>query len=255
MIKLFICGVTGAMGKNVVELSKQNDKFEIVGGFGQHPDENLTFPVYDHFDDVSETIDVIIDFSNATVVNQLIDFSVIKNCPVVICTTGLSEETEAKIMAASQSIALFKSGNMSLGINLLTKLIEQAASVLDGQFDVEIIEKHHNRKLDAPSGTALMLAHSVNNGLDSEMQIELGRATVGKKDRGTLNIHSVRGGTIVGEHEVIFAGDDEIITFSHGAYSRRVFAKGALDAANFLIGKSAGLYDMNDLLAERLPSK
>ncbi|HAS74434.1 MAG TPA: 4-hydroxy-tetrahydrodipicolinate reductase [Clostridiales bacterium UBA8960] len=255
MIKLFVCGVTGAMGKNIVELARQSGKFEIVGGLGQHPEEGLNYPVFEHFDDVSVPIDVIIDFSNASVVDELIKFSVAHRCRTVICTTGLSKETELNIQSASRSVALFKSGNMSLGINLITKLIEQAASVLDEQYDVEIIEKHHNRKLDAPSGTALMLADAVNNGVTLQKSVELGRKAIGKKERSTLNIHSVRGGTIVGEHEVMFAGDDEIITISHGAYSRRVFAKGALDAAAFLIGKPAGLYDMNDLLADLLETK
>lgn len=252
MKRLFICGITGAMGKNVVALAKQSCKFEVVGGLGQHSVDSCDFPVYDHFDQVDVAFDVIVDFSTASIVPSLIAYAVDHNTPVVICTTGLTSETEEQIIMASHKIPIFKSGNMSLGINLLMKLIKQAASVLNDQFDVEIIEKHHNRKLDAPSGTALMLANAVNNGLSDERTIKLGREAIGKKERETINIHAIRGGTIVGEHEVLFAGEDETLTFSHGAYSRRVFAKGALDAAHFLIGKSNGLFNMDDLLTELL---
>lgn len=252
MIRLFICGVTGAMGKNVIELAESNERFKVVGGLGHHTVNPYDFPVFDSFENVNLSFDVIIDFSNAAIVPSLIEFAIQKNTPVVICTTGLSKDTEIQIIGASQSIPVFKSGNMSLGINLLTKLIQQAASVLGDQFDVEIMEKHHNRKLDAPSGTALMLADAVNKGFPEERTIQLGRDAVGKKDRSIINIHAIRGGTIVGEHEVMFAGEDEIITFSHGAYSRRVFAKGALDAAHFVSGKSPGLYNMDDLMTDLL---
>lgn len=252
MKRLFICGITGAMGKNVVELAKLSNRFEVVGGLGHQCDTPCDFPVYDHFDNVDVAFDVIVDFSTASIVPSLIAFAIDKKTPLVICTTGLTSETEKQITMASQKIAIFKSGNMSLGINLLMKLIKQAASVLNDQFDVEIIEKHHNRKLDAPSGTALMLAEAANNGFHNMRDIKLGRESIGKKERETINIHAIRGGTIVGEHEVLFAGEDETLTFSHGAYSRRVFAKGALDAAHFLIGKPNGLFNMDDLLAELL---
>lgn len=252
MIRLFICGITGAMGKNLVELAASGEQVKVVGGIGHPSSNHYDFPVYDSFEDIDLSFDTIIDFSNAAIVPSLIEFAIQKKKPVVICTTGLSIETETLIIDASHTIPVFKSGNMSLGINLLTKLIQQAASVLGDQFDVEIMEKHHNRKLDAPSGTALMLADALNKGFSEKRSIQLGRDAVGKKDRSIVNIHAIRGGTIVGEHEVMFAGEDEIVTFSHGAYSRRVFAKGALDAAHFIADKPPGLYNMDDLLTDLL---
>lgn len=254
MIRLFITGITGAMGQMIVNMSSDYGDFKIVGGLGKSYEHPTTYPIFSEFSQVDRALnfDVLIDFSTASLVNQVVEFSKDRLKPAVICTTGLSGETEQRIQVVSKDLPVFKSGNMSVGIHLISKLLRQVAQVIGDSNDVEIIEKHHRRKVDAPSGTALMLADALNSGLTHNRNVELGRKEVGSKDRDSINIHSVRGGTIVGEHEVIFAGEDEIITLSHGAYSRRVFAKGALDAARFICNKPPGLYDMNDLLEEKL---
>lgn len=251
MIKLFIIGITGAMGGHVAKLASENTNFQVVGGLGHGICDN-DFPVYEAFDHVNtESFDCIIDFSNAALTESLLAFAANRKCPLVLCTTGLSPQTQQHVLNHSRNLPVFQSGNMSLGINLVRHLLESAAQVLGYDADIEIIEKHHNRKLDAPSGTAIMLAESVNSGLDKERDLQLGREVRGAKDRSIINVHSVRGGNIIGEHEVIFAIDDEIISISHTAYSRKVFAKGALDAAAFLVNQPPGLYTMDDLLKRK----
>ena len=192
----------------------------------------------------------MIDFSNAGAVDSLLDYCVDKKLPVVLCTTGLSEEQLAKAEKAAKKTAVLKSANMSLGINLLLKLLKDAAKVLaPAGYDIELVEKHHNQKLDAPSGTALALADSVNEALGNEYHYVYDRSTVRqKRDAKEIGISALRGGTIVGEHEVIFAGTDEVIEFKHTAYSRSVFGKGAVEAAKFLAGKESGMYDMSDVV-------
>ena len=185
------------------------------------------YKIYSGIGDVTETADVVIDFSHPSTLDSILAYAVDKQVPAILCTTGYSEAQLSQIDAASQKVALFHSGNMSLGINLLIALSRKAAQILGGSFDVEIVEKHHNQKIDAPSGTALI-----------------------KREHSEIGIHSVRGGSIVGEHEVIFAGHDEVVTLSHSAQSKGVFAAGAVNAAVFMKGKPAGLYDMNDLIAE-----
>jgi dihydrodipicolinate reductase len=256
MIRLFICGITGAMGKNVVAQAKAFPEIEIVGGLGhiESEGENNQFKISSNFDSVDLPIDCIIDFSTASIIDDLLHFAQYHKIPVVLCTTGLADKTLDHIETAKLEIPIFKSGNMSLAINLLMRLVKQAASVLENDFDVEIIEKHHNRKLDAPSGTAIMLANAVNEGLQDPKKIELGRSVHGSKDQSIINVHSIRGGNIVGEHEVLFAGAEELVTLSHSALSRSVFAKGALDAAKFLVGCTPGLYNMDDLVAQKLNS-
>ncbi|GAB6106246.1 4-hydroxy-tetrahydrodipicolinate reductase [Fusibacter bizertensis] len=254
MIRLFICGITGAMGKNVISQSKLFSEFEIVGGFGHGKIESENFDVFTNFDAINFPIDCIIDFSTASIVDDLLNFAQTHKIPIVLCTTGLSEATLNHIDVAAQSIPIFKSGNMSLGINLLMNLVKQAASVLENGFDIEIIEKHHNRKLDAPSGTALMLAEAINDGLQNKKEIVLGREAHGSKVPSIINVHSIRGGNIVGEHEVLFAGSEELIAISHTALSRSVFANGALEAAKFLVRCEPGLYNMDDLVALKLKS-
>lgn len=251
MIKLIICGATGAMGKQVASLALASPEFEVVAGIG-HGSETLPFPVFEHFDELKAfSCDCIIDFSNPVLTDALLTFAVSQSLPVVLCTTGLDDSLQKKVEDSVQHIPVFQSGNMSVGINLLRQLLETAAQVLGKEADIEIIERHHNRKLDAPSGTALMLANAVNDGLDNALEIRLGRDARGAKDRSLINIHSVRGGNIIGEHEVIFAIGDEIIELSHTAYSRTVFAKGALDAATFLLNQPPGLFNMDDLLKSR----
>ena len=195
-------------------------------------------------------MDVVIDFSNAGAVDALLDYCAEKKIPVVLCTTGLSEEQLEKVRETSEKTAVLKSANMSVGINLLLKLLKDAAKVLgNAGYDIELVERHHNQKLDAPSGTALALADSINEALNGEYHYVYDRSQVRqKRDTKEIGISAVRGGTIVGEHEVIFAGTDEVIEFRHSAYSRNVFAKGAVEAAKFLAGKETGMYDMGDVI-------
>ena len=206
--------------------------------------------MFDSVDNCDEDVDVVIDFSTAKAIDSLLDYCVKRKLPVVLCTTGLSEEQLKKVEEASKKIAILKSANMSLGINLLLKLLKDAAKVLaPAGYDIEIVERHHNQKLDAPSGTALALADSVNEALDNEYHYVYDRSQVRqKRDKKEIGISAVRGGTIVGNHEVIFAGTDEVIEFTHTAYSRSVFAKGAVEAGKYLAGKEAGMYDMGDVV-------
>lgn len=252
MLKLFISGATGAMGKNLVHLAQDIPHQNIIGGLGQLTNDSFAFPLYDSIIDVPPTMDCIIDFSNASLTDALLDYCLVHKKPLVLCTTGLSTETLDRVQEVSKVVPLFKSGNMSLGINLLSKLLEVATQILGDHYDIEIIEKHHNRKLDAPSGTALMLAETIAHNADTPKSIVLGRPALGAKAPHEINIHAVRGGSIVGEHEVLFAGEDETITLSHGAYSRRVFATGALEAADFLVLMPPGLYDMDDLITYKI---
>jgi len=256
MIKILLCGASGAMGNWITEVVDQHPDFEITCGLSLNGSLNSKFSTVSKFDSIDikqiNAIDVIIDFSNATLTDQLLTFSVEHQLPLVLCTTGLSNETEIKVLEASEKIPIFKSGNMSLGINVLSRVLKQASIILGNLSDIDIVEKHHNRKVDAPSGTALMLAEATNSGLEVNRSIVLGREKEGSKDQSVINIHSVRGGNIVGEHEVIFSYDDERITFSHGAYSRRVFANGALNAAHYIIKQKPGLYDMSQMLDDMI---
>lgn len=239
------------MGKNVIDAVKNNnDKFTIVAGVDK---TNLKqdFPVYSSLKDVKEPADVVIDFSFHTAIPQLVEDAVALSLPVVIATTGLDAKEEAIVLEKSTQIPIFMSANMSLGVNLLVKLVTDAAKILHENSDIEIIEKHHNQKMDAPSGTAIMIAKAINSALGNIFNFTYGRnPSTGKRTKNELGIHAIRGGTIVGEHEVIFAGRDEIIEIKHTALSRAIFAEGALRAAEFIIGKSPKLYSMKDLLEE-----
>ena len=247
MKKALICGIGGKMGTNLAELLKNDNEMQVACGVDIHKNEGLP-PVYASFNEVKESVDVIIDFSSPAVLKDELEWATAHGVPVVLATTGYNEEHLMMIEEASKEIAVFKTGNFSLGINLLVKLVKRAAETLGESFDVEIIEKHHNQKVDAPSGTALMLAKGVNEAYDGGKGIINGRCGIVGKRGKEIGIHAVRGGTIVGEHEVMFAGEDEIITLSHSARSKKVFAVGAIRAAKWLCGKGAGLYDMNDVL-------
>lgn len=243
---ILLSGANGAMGKNIVELIKGQPEYNIVAGVDRHADSSTDFPIFDSAKNCDISFDCIIDFSHFSVVSDLIDFAVNQQKPIVICTTGLNDDTEAKILEASKKIAIFRSGNMSLGINLLIALSKKAAAILEGDFDIEIIEKHHNLKVDAPSGTAKMLADGINETLSAPKKLLYGRhGNATKRNSEEITVHAVRGGTIVGEHEVIFAGTDEVITLGHSAQSKRVFAKGAINAAAFIVKMPPGLYDMS----------
>jgi len=250
MVKILMHGCNGRMGQMITSIVKDMDDAKIVAGVDVFDEAKSDYPVFKAIDQCDVDFDVVIDFSNASIVDSLLDYCVNNNKPVVLCTTGLSEDQLAKVKDASAKVAVLKSANMSLGINLLMKLLKEATSVLaSAGFDIEIVEKHHNQKLDAPSGTALALGDSVNEALNNEYEYVFDRSQRReKRPKKEIGYSAVRGGTIVGDHDVIFAGQDEVITFSHTAYSRAVFAKGAVSAATFLYDKGPGLYDMSDVI-------
>ncbi|MBO5525353.1 MAG: 4-hydroxy-tetrahydrodipicolinate reductase [Clostridia bacterium] len=247
-MNVLIRGICGKMGTNIYELLSGDGDAKVVCGVDVVKKE-LPVPVYTDFNEVKEEVDVIIDFSSPDALETVLLFAEARKCGIVLGTTGYSEADLKRIEMAARRIPVFKTANLSIGVNLMQTLVRQAAQFLGDQFDVEIIEKHHNLKKDAPSGTALMLAKSVNEGRDNALKEVYGRqGMVGAREKNELGMHAVRGGTIVGEHEVLFCGEDEIITISHSARSKRVFAAGAVKAAKWLYGKPAGKYDMSDLL-------
>lgn len=251
MIRVLMSGCNGKMGQMITGLVKEDEQVEIVAGIDTYTGISNTYPVFKSFADCDVEADVVIDFSNAAALEGLLAYCISKQVPAVICSTGYSEEQLQKIKEASEKVAILKSANMSMGINLLLKLLKDAAKVLaPAGYDIELVEKHHNQKLDAPSGTALALADSINDALNNEYNYVYDRSQVRqKRDSKEIGISAVRAGTIVGEHEVIFAGTDEVIEFKHTAYSRSVFGKGAVEAAKYLAGKPAGMYDMSDVIA------
>lgn len=249
MINIIICGASGKMGQVVERTAKENGNFNIVGGVDK-VNIGQPFPIFNKFSDINVNADVIIDFSNPALLDGMLEYAKTTKTAIVIATTGYSDNELEKIKLASKEIPIFFTFNMSLGVNLICSLAKKAASILGDGFDVEIIEKHHNQKIDAPSGTAIMLANAVNSVFDDKMNYEYDRHSKRvKRTKNEIGIHSIRGGTIVGEHDVIFAGHDEVVTISHSAQSKEVFAVGAVRAAEFLSGKSAGLYDMNSVLS------
>lgn len=250
MIKAIMNGCNGKMGRVITEICKADSEIEIVAGVDLYDGVSNDYPVFPNISVCDVKADVIIDFSNAKAVDDLLIYSAEKQIPVVLCTTGLSEEQLARVEETADKVAVLKSANMSLGINMLMELLKQAATILaPAGFDMEIVEKHHNQKLDAPSGTALALADSMNEALDNAYEYKYDRSQErAKRGQREIGISAVRGGSIVGEHEVIFAGLDEVITFEHTAYSRSVFGKGAVEAAKFLAGKPAGFYGMQDVI-------
>lgn len=250
MVRIIMHGCNGKMGRVIAGMLEKDTQATIVAGVDPFATGSNAFPVYQNVGECDIEADVIIDFSNASAVDNLIDYSVDRNIPLVLCTTGLSPETINKVNEASKKVAILRSANMSLGINLLMKLLKDATKVLaPSGYDVEIVEKHHNLKLDAPSGTALALADSIKEELDDSYYYKYDRSSERKqRDPKEIGISALRGGTIVGEHEVFFAGIDEVIEFKHTAYSKSIFAKGAIEAAKFLAGKEAGLYNMQDVI-------
>lgn len=253
MINVAIVGCNGKMGGFVAQAVQENPDTNALFGVDAFGQSRYDFPVYKSFDEACEKPDVIIDFSHPSSLDGMLTYAVANGVPCVICTTGYSDEQRKQIKDASESAAIFCSGNMSLGINLLIALCKQATKVLGGGFDIEIVEKHHNLKVDAPSGTALMLADAISETLPQEPQYVYDRHAYRKKrDKNEIGIHAVRGGTIVGEHEVIFAGHDEVITLTHQAQSKEVFAVGSVNAAVFLASQPAGMYDMSDMLSSIL---
>ncbi len=248
MINILLSGACGKMGNAVARCCKEDENTKIIAGVDK-AEMLCDFPVYKSFNDVKTVPDVIIDFSHISVLDSLLEYATRNNVAVILATTGYSESQIAKIKAVSSKIPVFFTANMSLGVNLLCSLAKSAAKILGSNFDIEIIEKHHNQKLDAPSGTALMLANSVNEVFEDKYTYEYDRHSKRqKRTKSEIGIHAIRGGTIVGEHDVIFAGHDEVITLSHSAQSKEVFAAGAVKAAKFIVGKPIGLYNMEDIL-------
>lgn len=249
MTNIILCGANGRMGKFITDAVSKRDDINIVAGVDLNTESSAGFPVFEKIGDVNIPADVVVDFSHPALLDSILEYTKEKRIPAVLATTGYSADATAKIRAAAENSPIFFTFNMSLGVNLLVSLAKKAASVLGDAFDVEIVEKHHNQKLDAPSGTAVMLADAINEVYGNEMSYEFDRHSKReKRPNKQIGIHSIRGGNIVGEHDVIFAGHDEVITLSHHASSREVFALGAVKAALFMKGKDAGLYNMNDML-------
>lgn len=243
-------GCNGKMGQVITDLIEQDETVEIVAGIDQYDGIKNDYPVYASIENCEVEADAVIDFSNAAAVDGLLDYCVKRQIPVVLCSTGLSEEQLKKVEESSKKVAVLKSANMSLGVNTLLEILPKIVKILaPAGFDMEIVEKHHNQKLDAPSGTALALADCLNDAVGGEYEYKYDRTKERKKrEKNEIGISVVRGGSIVGEHEIIFAGMDEVIEVKHTAYSRAIFGKGAIEAAKFLNGKPAGRYDMSDVI-------
>lgn len=248
MTNIVLCGALGKMGRVLADIISARNDCTVIAGIDK-AEGKADFPIVAAPDQLPERPDVIIDFSHPASLGALLDYCLTNGVPLVAATTGYSDEEIAKIKAAAEQIPVFFTWNMSLGINLLAVLAKKATQILGDQFDIEIVEKHHNLKLDAPSGTALMLANAINEENDNSYSYVYDRHSVRqKRAKNEIGIHSIRGGTIVGEHDIIFAGRDEVITLSHSAASKEVFAVGAVNAAVYLRGKPAGIYDMNDMM-------
>ncbi|MCJ7967180.1 MAG: 4-hydroxy-tetrahydrodipicolinate reductase [Eubacterium sp.] len=250
MTNIIMNGCNGRMGRMITDIANKDTDVQIVAGIDAYDKVANDYPVFTNIFDCNVDADVIIDFSTASAVDDLLKYAVEKKIPVVLCTTGLTSEQLDNVQKASEKVAILKSANMSLGINTLMKILKVATEVLANRgYDIEIVEKHHNQKLDAPSGTALALADCINQVLNNEYDYTYDRSSRReKRPEKEIGISAVRGGTIVGEHEVIYAGIDEVIEIKHTAYSRAVFAKGAVDAAKYLASKETGMYNMADVL-------
>ena len=249
MNSILLSGCNGKMGKFIANCVKQRDDCEIIAGIDISNKSNEHFEVFESIKKFKKKADVIIDFSHPSSLEKLLEYAVSTNTPAVVATTGLSKEQIENIEEISKKVPIFFSANMSLGVNLVRELAEKATKVLGSSFDIEIVEAHHNQKIDAPSGTALMLANSISEQLLTPPVYEFDRHSKRvKREKNEIGIHAVRGGTIVGEHEIIFAGHDEIIKISHSAMSKEIFATGSINAALFICGKPAGLYSMSDLI-------
>ncbi len=250
MVNIMMHGCNGRMGQMISGIAAEDKEVCIVAGVDINHVQKNEYPVFKSIADCTVEVDAVVDFGAVSAIDNLLDWCVEKQVPAVVCTTGLGEAEIEKVKAASTQVAILRSANMSLGVNMLMKLLKEAANVLaPAGFDIEIVEKHHKMKVDAPSGTALALADSINEARNNEYSYIYDRSQVSRaRGEKELGISAVRGGSIVGEHDVIFAGQDEVITFSHSAYSRAIFGKGAVQAAKFLKGKPAGLYTMSDVI-------
>jgi 4-hydroxy-tetrahydrodipicolinate reductase len=248
MIKVLLVGCSGKMGKVILACSEKLDTLEITAGVDRKEDTSLKFPIFKSIDDCNLPVDVILDFSRPDSLDGILEFASSKKVPVVLCTTGYSEEQIEKIRLFSEQNAIFRSANMSIGINVINNLLKNISSLLYEDFDIEIIERHHNQKVDAPSGTALLLGDTIKEAIKENTNYVHGRNGNHKREHSEIGVHAIRGGSIVGEHEIIFAGEGEVIELKHTALSREVFAVGALKACLFMAKQKAGLYNMDDVL-------
>lgn len=253
MVNIFLNGCCGRMGHTIAKMCQHNDEYKVVAGCDVTTCDDFSFPVYSNPQDCAEDFDVIIDFSNAKAVPTILNFALTRNKPFICCTTALSDDTVAELLKASETIPVFKSANMSVGINLMLELVKKCTKTLYPEYDIEIVEAHHNRKLDAPSGTAMMIANAISQEIPEEVDYVYDRQSRNEaRKKNEIGISSIRGGNIVGDHSAMFINDEEIITVSHRAMTRDVFAKGALTAAGFMCGKKAGYYNMSDVIAEAI---
>ena len=250
MTNIILRGCNGKMGQVISDIVDADENTVIIAGIDIAQNRNNKYPVYQSFTQCNVRADVIIDFSAPVNLEEMLDFAIARKVGIVLCTTGFSKDQQSLIDKASMQIPILRSANMSMGVNLITKLLQEAAVILaDAGFDIEIVERHHNKKVDAPSGTALALADAMNEVLNNEYTYQYDRSVERvPRSKKEIGISAVRGGTIVGEHEIIFAGTDEVIEIKHTAYSKAIFAKGAVQAAKFLPGKAAGMYKMSDLM-------
>ena len=247
MIRMLLNGCNGKMGKVISEMAKASKTISIVSGVDRNS-SNIDYPCYNSIDECKEEIDVILDFSRPDALNSLCKYAKEKNIPIVFCTTGYSPEQLGEIHSLSHEIAVFHSANMSIGINIINNMLKSISNMLYKDFDIEIIEKHHNQKVDAPSGTALLLANTIKDSIKEETTFVKGRDGISKRQPNEIGIHAIRGGNIVGDHEIIFAGKGECIEIKHTAISREVFAIGALKACEYIYKKESGLYSMDDVV-------
>lgn len=250
MTRIIMNGCNGKMGQVITRLAAEDDSCEIVAGFDVNDTIDNIYPVFTNPDEFTGEADVVIDFSHPSALTNILSYCKKRKLPVILATTGFTNEQKQEFKEASKEIPVFFSANMSLGINLLIALAKKATKLLEGNFDIEIVERHHNQKIDAPSGTALAIADAIDQTLSYPAEYVYDRHAVRKKRKKTeIGLHAVRGGTIVGDHEIIFAGTDEVIELRHSAHSKEVFAVGAVKAAKFITDKPAGIYDMNDLIS------
>lgn len=248
MVKILLNGCNGKMGKIVAQTIQNYSNVKIVCGIDTSINSNSPFPVYDNILNCSEECDVILDFSRPSALDSLLQYAKNKKIPLILCTTGYTDEQIQKIENASKQIPIFRSANMSIGINILNKVLKKITSKLYSDFDIEIIEKHHNQKVDSPSGTALMLGNTIRSSIKDDTQYKFGRQGNCKRNKKEIGMHSIRGGGIVGEHDIIFAGTGEVLELKHTAISREVFAIGAIKACIFMKGKPPKMYSMDDMI-------
>ncbi|KHD38508.1 dihydrodipicolinate reductase [Clostridium acetobutylicum] len=248
MVKILLNGCGGKMGTAITNLSNNYDNVSISAGVDKFPKSNTSYPVFKSIAEVNVDCDVILDFSRPDSLDEILKYSSQKKLPIVLCTTGYTNEQIDKINEFSRNHTVFRSANMSIGVNIVNNILKSVSSILYENYDIELIEKHHNQKVDSPSGTALLLADTIKNAISEKIDYIYGREGVSKKKHNEIGIHAVRGGSIVGEHDLIFAGEGETIEIKHTAQSRDVFAAGSLKACMYICDKGPGLYDMNDVL-------